>query len=594
MQDPTGATYYYYDARNRLTEKDLPNGAGSFMFGYDAASNLISTADTATVIGSKLTVTYHYNALNLVDSLTDPSGTTNFGYDQNYNRTSTTYPDGVVLSQSYDPSQRLASIVGKNASQAVLSSFAYSYAKGNSDTMLPQSYSETLMSPSGSVASVNGSMTYDPLNRLSKWLVTQQANPSSVVHAYVYQYDGTSNRTQILADPLNSAGAIVDPTNPQTPPVAHSNENDLSYANPGTLAQIVAYGAAGTNPSTTIYSYDAAGNQTGNDGAGNRGKALSLTYLPTNQTQSITNTSQEPVTMTWAGRGQNERTARSWTDQGTTYTEGYTSTPLGLAGRTSNAPNVPASSYYVRDPYGTPIAERNSDGTEYYYLFDGQGNVVGLEDPGTVVGSYDYCPTGNEADLPGGTVLTQAALNNPLRQGGRVYDDSLKDYFGRNGVISEDYSGVGTQTAGIRFGDVTASLVAGAGNVRYLADEIAEEADAGAGGGPEFAAPPIGLSDLGGGAPGEASGALSSPDFVVSPGGDVIDVPNGAAGPTPVRTGRGFQYTGGSGGGDLNYRVTGVRIMDPTGRYPNGYVVYLYERIRPDGGPVHRKDRRPE
>jgi hypothetical protein len=32
------------------------------------------------------------------------------------------------------------------------------------------------------------------------------------------------------------------------------------------------------------------------------------------------------------------------------------------------------------------------------------GNVVSLEDPGTMVGSYDYCPTGNEADLPGGAI----------------------------------------------------------------------------------------------------------------------------------------------------------------------------------------------
>jgi hypothetical protein len=51
------------------------------------------------------------------------------------------------------------------------------------------------------------------------------------------------------------------------------------------------------------------------------------------------------VTLTWARAGQGERVNRSWTDLGTKYTEGYTYTPLGLAGRTSNAPSVPASSY---------------------------------------------------------------------------------------------------------------------------------------------------------------------------------------------------------------------------------------------------------
>lgn len=186
----------------------------------------------------------------------------------------------------------------------------------------------------------------------SKWLVTKQPD-GSVVHDYVYQYDGTSNRTQIIADPQNSQGQIVsDPSQGQP----HSNENDLSYTAPGTLNQILAYGTAGTNPSTTNYTYDATGNQTGNDGAGT-GKGLTITYLPTNQTQSITNTSQEPVTLTWAGPGQSERVGRSWTDQGTTYAEGYAYTPLGLAGRTTNTPNTPASSQFVRDPYGTPVAE---------------------------------------------------------------------------------------------------------------------------------------------------------------------------------------------------------------------------------------------
>ena len=100
-----------------------------------------------------------------------------------------------------------------------------------------------------------------------------------------------------------------------------------------------------------------------------------------NQTQSITNTSQEPVSLTWAGAGQSERASRSWTDQGTKYTEGYTHTPLGLAGRTSNASDVPVSSYFIRNPYVAPVAERNSDDTEYSSLFDGQGNMMGSYSP---------------------------------------------------------------------------------------------------------------------------------------------------------------------------------------------------------------------
>lgn len=74
------------------------------------------------------------------------------------------------------------------------------------------------------------------------------------------------------------------------------------------------------------------------------------------------------------------------------------------------------------------------------------------------------------------------------------------------------------------------------------------------------------------------------PDFLVSPGGDVIPVPKASTGPTqvvnaPGRT-TGTAFTGGSGGNGLDSRVSDVRVMNPTPPkgaspgYPNGYVTY--------------------
>ena len=62
--------------------------------------------------------------------------------------------------------------------------------------------------------------------------------------------------------------------------------------------------------------------------------------------------------------------------------------------------------------------------------------------------------------------------------------------------------------------------------------------------------------------------------FVVKPNGETIIVPEGATGPTPVRSGKGVQYTGGSGGHGLDPRVADVRVMDPTPQYPDGYASY--------------------
>jgi hypothetical protein len=67
----------------------------------------------------------------------------------------------------------------------------------------------------------------------------------------------------------------------------------------------------------------------------------------------------------------------------------------------------------------------------------------------------------------------------------------------------------------------------------------------------------------------------STPDFIVSPGGTAVVVPKGSVGPGPVNTGKGVSYLDGAGGNGLDKRVTGVRLMDPTSRYPDGYVVYM-------------------
>ncbi len=78
--------------------------------------------------------------------------------------------------------------------------------------------------------------------------------------------------------------------------------------------------------------------------------------------------------------------------------------------------------------------------------------------------------------------------------------------------------------------------------------------------------------------------ATPSTSFISTPGGDVIPVPQGASGPSPVVNGAGnttgMQYQGGSGGNGMDARTTGVRVMDPTPArgaspgYPDGYASY--------------------
>ena len=71
---------------------------------------------------------------------------------------------------------------------------------------------------------------------------------------------------------------------------------------------------------------------------------------------------------------------------------------------------------------------------------------------------------------------------------------------------------------------------------------------------------------------------LNTPSFV-NYNGVMFPVPEGAYGPLPVKSGKGFMYIGGKGGNGLDPKVTGVRFMDPvtTGKYPHpdGYVNYM-------------------
>ena len=113
---------------------------------------------------------------------------------------------------------------------------------------------------------------------------------------------------------------------------------------------------------------------------------------------------------------------------------------------------------------------------------------------------------------------------------------------------------------------------------------------------------------------GLAKAAPTPPNFVVSGDGTVypvgpapdfvnynkvmFPVPDGAYGPLPVKSGKGFMYIGGSGGKGLDPKVTGVRFMDPvtTGNYPHpdGYVNYMNKQDqtvdRATGKTISKKD----
>ena len=267
---------------------------------------------------------------------------------------------------------------------------AFAYTKpGGGDGMLVSSIVD-------SVAITTTAQQFDVLNRLTSWIVTPGTGSTATPHSYQYTYDGNSNRTSINAD-----GTLTT--------LGYNAANEWMTATSG--------------GSTANYTYDADGNELGNDGFGDPTKALTITYNAKNQTASVTDTQQNTIPMTYTGSGQAERVTAGWvaTNPATpggpaTYTYGS-----GLL----NATDTTGTTYYTRDPFGTLITQRLPNGTAYHFLVDGEGSVVRLVDAaGNVVGKYVYCPTGNDAEPPTGP----AAAGNPYRQGGNFYEPSTQTY----------------------------------------------------------------------------------------------------------------------------------------------------------------------
>lgn len=276
---------------------------------------------------------------------------------------------------------------------------------------------------------------YDQLNRLTQWLV-QQTGGGSTVHNYQYQFDGASDRTQVVADPKNSSGQIV-PNALQGVP--HSNESDLAYTPVNEILTTTAYTAQGQVVGTATWTYDATGNQTGNSGYPGVSPPLTVTYNQHNQIATITDLDQHAVAMGWTGPGLTERTSANWSNDPANQMYGqttYISSTLGLASIANNT----GTTYLTRDPSGLPVGLRTPGGT-YYYVFDGQGNVVMMVDPpsGAPVVIYSMCPTGNASgDNWKQTGFTDENVLLALGALGLMNDFGTKQLYGAAGFLGSN------------------------------------------------------------------------------------------------------------------------------------------------------------
>jgi YD repeat-containing protein len=400
---PTGLTSYTYDALNRPATKTQA-GVLVATATYDPASNMTSYADTNG------TISYGYDTANRLVSLAEPGGScptypapvtvpnstacTGFVNDNDNRRTITSFPSAQTSITAYNPAGQVTSVIAQAgptppppALPDILASRIYSYPNAPLSGA-DQSLVGTMTDQAGTLTSY----VYDGLNRLTS--AAQTGTTSG------WQYDNDGNRTQAT----KTGAAIVYS--------AYNSADQLCWTS------TVSAGACASPPTgATTYSYDASGNQSGDQiGA----TTLANSFNVFNQITSTLIGGTTTLTNTYADTSNTER-----------LTAGATSFLNGTLGVTSETTSG-ASINYIRDPYGNLIA-MHTGGQSYYYTTDKQGSVIALTDSTpALVATYTYDPWGNITASTGTLATTNPwhyatsytdAATGYLKLGARYYNE---------------------------------------------------------------------------------------------------------------------------------------------------------------------------
>jgi len=307
------------------------------------------------------------------------------------------------------------------------------------------------MTAQGMPNNVEQDAGYDGANRLNQITAKNNANPALLNNVYQYGYDALGLTSSIVATVQGTAtsqtlthdamGRLVSVTGGTSPGSwAYDGRGNLTSATVGGATKAYSYAAGnpeevastsvGGGPATS-YGYDGNGNTTSIAGPGGLSEALSYDA----QSRLVQVTLGSPITSTIA-MAYNAFGQRA----------GYTVTPAGAGGPSlaeafkyqgdqlaqvaysGTSIPTPYTDTYVYTQDGTPLEllrqqQGSGTATPYWYVIDGQSNVVALTDQGgNVVDSYSY-------DQWGKPTSVQEAVPQQLRYAGYWYDGELGWYW---------------------------------------------------------------------------------------------------------------------------------------------------------------------
>jgi RHS repeat-associated protein len=371
-----------YDALNRVTQLTELDGSSSnnitrrISYSYDANSNITSETSSGN------TISYTYDGINRVTSVTDSFGKTiAYGYDKVGNRTSLTYPGNKTISYQFDAADRLENLTD-----------------WLNDT------TEYVRNDAGQVTETRlGNRTkvtygYDTAGRLI--LLKNLKADGTIISSHDMTLDGAGNITESLMDL---------PLLPTLPPAIGT----MTYDNKNRISQV----------GSDSYNHDQTGRSITRTNANDQ---YAYSFDVNDHITSITKNGVNQSSYNYDLN--NNRISQTQNGIETRYVVDQLAALPNVVAETDGQGSM--QRYYI---YGDGLVSQiDTAGNSHYYHYDPTGHTLALSDAsGDVSDTYAYSPYGFTSN----TGVTQ----NPFRFVGKygVMDDENGLHYMRARYYSE-------------------------------------------------------------------------------------------------------------------------------------------------------------
>jgi RHS repeat-associated protein len=404
-----GSTTMTYDSVGRSTLRDYSDATPDVSYTYDTIGRVASMTDGAG------TESYGYDTAGRLTTVTRGTATYTYGYDNNGNVVSRTYPDGTVTTYGFDDDNRLTTVT----TGTKVTTYSYDAAGNVIGTALPNGVTRTAgFDRAGRVSTIGSTLGATPF---AGYTFTRDANGlptlitatgTNVAGTRQFTYD-TANRLTSVCYAAGVCPAASKTTwtydtvgNRATEKIGAAAATTYTYDNADQLINAV----VGT-ATTATYGYDADGNQT------TAGPRVS-TFNAAAQTVSIQDGASPVTTYSYDGAGK-RLTAVNGAVTSRFSWDSNSSLPILAIESDTAGTQVRKYTYGIE-----PISVTTPTATSYYVTDEIGSTTHVTSSAGATQWAYTYTPFGTTKT---GVKVDPLAPNNPMKFTGQ-YEDPTGNY----------------------------------------------------------------------------------------------------------------------------------------------------------------------